>query len=515
MIPLANIATAVNNAKLYLIEKTKALRIALETNSKDCKVEDLAYMTKLIKALTYDIARNFSDDCTENLYKQLVVRLDGYNEPYALDNTVVIPSGTVVFYIGANAQWGLLIGNIYDQEDLNARFDAKADVPDGFTHAVDINYDSEENKIVLKAQSGTALRWKIGNQSWIIASPEDFPFIPASNNMFRKDRIILSPNIIEYLLGVEDAANPLPPNVPAGSVSFTVIDVYGNQVNTNEPQPPVDIAAPSWRVYGNVPFGRFLPGQDVPANTSVFAQIKDAFQNVLPPNYLQPLVTLGTTPSTANLQVGQALTISLNLVFDQRNAGAEISRSITKNGNPISGVSDNIIVSTTPVVYQGSVNYGQGDVIANEAGSLDPRGRIEAGSKSSSPISYSGNYPYFYLKSTSPITAADMVSAIQNGQATQVLASSSGTLVIPYAPNGHYFAVAYVATSPSKTRWYVTDLSQGPIPGGVFGDETILPVNSQDKDLELNHLWQNINFKIMVTPLLTNPGAANIQLRNS
>ena len=101
-----------------------------------------------------------------------------------------------------------------------------------------------------------------------------------------------------------------------------------------------------------------------------------------------------------------------------------------------------------------------------------------------------------------------MQTAINNGSANKLVINSTGTISIPYAPNSEYVAVAYPATSTTKTKWYVTALSNGNIPGGVFGAQSTLNVNS------FQGYWSNVPYKIHVTPLLSNPSATTIQLQN-
>ncbi len=101
-----------------------------------------------------------------------------------------------------------------------------------------------------------------------------------------------------------------------------------------------------------------------------------------------------------------------------------------------------------------------------------------------------------------------MQSAINDGTASKLVVNSTGTITIPYAPNSEYVAVAYPAISTTKTKWYVTALSNGNIPGGVFGALSILSVNS------FQGYWSNVNYKIHVTPLLVNTSASTIQLQN-
>ena len=98
-----------------------------------------------------------------------------------------------------------------------------------------------------------------------------------------------------------------------------------------------------------------------------------------------------------------------------------------------------------------------------------------------------------------------MAAAIQAGTATKVVASSTGTLSIPYAPSAEYLAVAYPSTSTTKTRYFVTALDNGAITV-VFA-----PVATQTVTTAL---WSQ-SYRIHTsTGALTNSNAT-IELRNS
>jgi hypothetical protein len=129
----------------------------------------------------------------------------------------------------------------------------------------------------------------------------------------------------------------------------------------------------------------------------------------------------------------------------------------------------------------------------------------------SNAVSVTGIYPYYVYKSALPINAPDMVNAIASGAATGYLGFSTGTIIIP-APtaNGQYVAVAYPATSPTKTAWYVTLLNNGFIPGGLWSAQTTLPCNSPSPSL--GGAWTNIPYKIHVSNVLTQ--SAQMELRN-
>ena len=127
------------------------------------------------------------------------------------------------------------------------------------------------------------------------------------------------------------------------------------------------------------------------------------------------------------------------------------------------------------------------------------------GTSSDSTPTITGVHPYYYLKSSSPISAAAMVTAIQNGTATKVVASSTGTLSIPYAPSAEYLAVAYPSTSTTKTRYYVTALDNGAITV-VFSPVASLSVTTA--------LWSQ-SYKIHVSASALTNSNSTIELRNS
>ena len=159
-------------------------------------------------------------------------------------------------------------------------------------------------------------------------------------------------------------------------------------------------------------------------------------------------------------------------------------------------------------ILSGSVAYGIGAQPKDSKGN-NFESPFPAGTSPIQSTSFEGIYPYFYYKSTSPITPEIMQSAIANGQATKVLASSTGTITIPFAANGEYIAVAYPATSTTKTIWYVNALDNGKIEegGGVLGDVNMLLCNSP------TNLWNDVPFKIHVSPgLITQDNP--IQLKN-
>ena len=125
----------------------------------------------------------------------------------------------------------------------------------------------------------------------------------------------------------------------------------------------------------------------------------------------------------------------------------------------------------------------------------------------SNTVTVTGIYPYFYYKSSSPITASGMVAAIQDGLATKVVASSAGTLAIPYNLSAQYLAVAYPASSTIKTVYFVTTLDSGAIEL-VFDPVVTQNVNSA------TGLWSGISYRIHTSKEAITNSNTTIELRN-
>lgn len=197
-------------------------------------------------------------------------------------------------------------------------------------------------------------------------------------------------------------------------------------------------------------------------------------------------------------------------LFQNFRAGA--SSSYTINGTTQAG--NTLTVSGYTVLngsntFTGTVTYLIGSQPTDSKGNnyLAP---LPAGTSPSQSTSFTGIYPFYWYKSSSPITAADMKTAIENGTATKVVGVSTGTITINFGATGQYLAFAYPNTSTTKTKWYVNDFDTGTIPGGVFGGPTVLAVSASTS----SPIWSNINYKIHVTAGLITQ-TSDMQLRNS
>lgn len=256
------------------------------------------------------------------------------------------------------------------------------------------------------------------------------------------------------------------------------------------------------------------------------------FPTVLPSIGTNKSVSLSVSGGGGTLEIGATISRQLTADFIR---GTIINGDGTTNSNPLVGAATQYTFSGTgispssqasnvlnigpSVVVSGSNNWsvlvnhdaGTGDYFDNKgnpASNLDASRVSGTVSDNSSSPSITGVHPYFYLKSASPITASSMATAIANGTATKVVASSTGTLNIPYNVSSQYLAVAYPSTSTTKTVYYVTALDNGAITV-VFNAVVTQSVNSPDG------YWSGVNYKIHTSKSALTNSNPTIQLRNS
>jgi hypothetical protein len=260
------------------------------------------------------------------------------------------------------------------------------------------------------------------------------------------------------------------------------------------------------------------------------------FDTILFPTILASIktaksVNLTTSGSSGTLEVGQTISRTLTATFDR---GAIFNGDGTTNANPLVGAATQYTFTGTDisstsqsgntlavsnVIADGSNNWavtvnhdaGTGDYFDNKGNvgtNLDASRVSGTTTDSASSPSVTGVYPWFYLKSSSPITASDMATAIANGSATKVVAGSTGTLAVPYNVSAQYLAVAYPAASTTKTVYYVTALDNGAITV-VFESVATQTVNSPDS------YWSSQSYKVHVSKSALTNSNATIELRNS
>ena len=270
--------------------------------------------------------------------------------------------------------------------------------------------------------------------------------------------------------------------------------------------------------------GAINAGEIVPAGTNIQELTELLLNKTFYPTFVNPTFSLANNAGLR--EVGSSFSVTLTFNFNRgqilgkldngiwnptmlQDYRAGIATSYLLNG--VSGSNNSTSFNVTTILgtntLNGTVTYAIG-AQPKDSKNNNYDNPLPSGTSPIQSTSFEGIYPYFYYKSTSPITPAIMQSAIANGQATKAVASSTGTITIPFAASGEYIAVAYPSTSTTKTIWYVNALDNGEIPGGLLGVANILPCNSP------TNLWNNVNFKIHVSAgLITQPNP--IQLKNS
>ena len=270
--------------------------------------------------------------------------------------------------------------------------------------------------------------------------------------------------------------------------------------------------------------GAINAGEIVPAGTNIQELTELLLNKTFYPTFVNPTFSLANNAGLR--EVGSSFSVTLTFNFNRGQILGKLDNGIWNPTmlqdyragtatsyllNGVSGSNNSASFNVTTILgnnnLNGSVTYAIG-AQPKDSKNNNFDNPLPAGTSPIQSTYFEGIYPYFYYKSTSPITPAIMQSAIANGQATKVLASSTGTITIPFAANGEYIAVAYPETSTTKTIWYVNALDNGVIPGGLLGGVNTLPCNSP------TNLWSNVNFKIHVSAgLITQPNP--IQLKNS
>jgi hypothetical protein len=151
-------------------------------------------------------------------------------------------------------------------------------------------------------------------------------------------------------------------------------------------------------------------GTTVNAGDPIAPFIEAAFRKSSPAQYTGPNLSLSGISAPAVIEVGTPISIAFTISFAQNDAGNETSRSLSKNGSPLtasSGLySDSIIAATSPTNYVATLSYAQGHINNDSLGNPDPSGQMPAGAINSNTLSYQGFYKLWYdAVSTLPATS--------------------------------------------------------------------------------------------------------------
>lgn len=441
-------------------------------SSDDCASNKTEYAYFLIEAIEYQMEKGLGvdDPTTLEIYKKLDCITPINNTPVTIDESLLTPisnnpiTGLVVYFND-------ILGSPYDNDALLAVLDSKFDIP-----------------------SGLSTDYLDG-----LGDPQPFP---SSSSSF---------------LGLTDT----PDTYVGQSGKATVV----NSVETGLIFVDFPSSETTSNITADLTVGGIDAGEVVPAGTNIQELAELLLTTVFYPTFVNPTFSLSNNSGIKETGSTTSFTLSFNFnrgqIVGALSAGiwnpslfqdfrAGLSSSYTINGTTQAG--NSLVVSGYTVLnnsntFSGTVTYliGPQPLDSKNLNYLSP---YPAGTSASQSTSFTGLYPYFYYKSSSPITASSMQAAIAAGSTTKVVADSTGTITIPFAAGGEYLSVAYPSTSTTKSVWYVNALDNGAIPGGVFGAQTTLSCNSPES------YWSGVSYKIHVSPGLITQ-ANPIELRNS
>lgn len=468
----------------------------------DCASDKTEYAYTLIEALEYQMQKGLGIDnaTTLAIYEKLDCITPIYNTPVTIDESLLTPisnnpiSGLVVYF-------SEILGNPYDNFNLSVALDAKFDNP-----------------------TGLSTEYLDG-----LGDPQPFPDT-ASSFLDLTD----TPDTYAGQAGKATVVNEL-------ETALVFVDF-----------PSSETTAP---ITADLTVGGIDAGEVVPAGTNIQELAELLLTTTFYPTYTIPTITISGNQSGIK-EVGTSLTQSLTISGIENDSGPFTLLNILRNGALISTTSTPTQTSEADISSQfgypdpNNPNYkytllyndaysivlgnndwnGNGTYLGSEIPSSgyglpkkDNKGVFDTRTAlvrsvnapqlgnigfASNTINVTGLYPYFYYKSSSPITSLGMVTAIENGSATKVVASSAGTLSIPYNVSAQYLAVAYPSSSTTKTVYFVTTLDSGAITL-VFN-----PVATESVD-SATGLWSNIDYKIHTSQEAITNSNTTIELRNS
>ena len=226
--------------------------------------------------------------------------------------------------------------------------------------------------------------------------------------------------------------------------------------------------------------GGLKTGDTVPLGTTMDDLIKLLTQKSVPATYTQPGVTCRVSAGTAagSYEVGTQINTTIQGTFTQNDAGALTSIEIKKGAtsvlssptSPVTTDAQTFTLGEETVTFTATATYAEGAIKNDNLGQPSPEGHIQAGSKTSSGVSFTGKRNLFY--GTGVGAAPSMTSEAVRGLTNKQLGPSNGTSFnINVATGQQYVVIAYPATLRKITKcFYVeqnTDLAEN------FTEQTI------------------------------------------
>jgi hypothetical protein len=257
------------------------------------------------------------------------------------------------------------------------------------------------------------------------------------------------------------------------------------------------------------------------------------------PTYTNPTLVLNTS-QTGVKEVGTTVNQTLTLVGTKNDAGAFTALTISRTGGVGAGVlattnsptvgsatnvddqygytnpnnpnqsytltfNESYVIALGTTTLSGKGDYSQGLPKKNNKGVEDTRAFAvrSTGNPQDAAVDFasdsdtiSGIYPYYWGKSSTQPSAADVAEFIRTGGGGQqkVTATASGTIAITFAATNHYIWFALPTGTTRKTKWYNTGFNQGSIGAGQF----ILAPVEHDVTSQQGY-WSNVGYDIYIS----------------
>ena len=217
---------------------------------------------------------------------------------------------------------------------------------------------------------------------------------------------------------------------------------------------------------GGGSIGGLQDGAKISEGTTLDQFIAMLTAKAVAPTYTQPGVTCRVSSGTAagSYEVGTQINTTIQGTFTQNDAGALTAIEILKGADsvisqassPVTTEAQKFTLGEETVSFTAKATYAEGEIKNDNLGQPSPEGHIQAGSKTSSAVSFVGKRNLFYGTGvgTAPTVTSEAVRALTNKQ----LGPSNGTSFnINVAVGQQYVMIAYPATLRNISKCFYVE----------------------------------------------------------
>jgi hypothetical protein len=289
-------------------------------------------------------------------------------------------------------------------------------------------------------------------------------------------------------------------SLPAGTLSDTFVTISGGVLKQTVFTPTDATFASNFTVTGVANYLKWADGENVPAKGLTAVQLLQlGAVKTIHPTYTAPVLSIGTSPSAGNVEIGSNISVTLSSTFTQNDGGSATTTTYKKGGTNLGGNTDNITNITSAVSYTVSVDYAQGACKNDNQGTQDCTGRIAAGTVNSSSVTYTPlGKRYWGYASTNAPTDTDIRNAAGGG--SELSSSKAKTSFSITPPGANYVFFAYPASLGSLTSITVGGFES--ISAFTLSTRTV--VNASGYSQTYNVYVSNNTFSSVVSGIITN-----------